>query len=250
MKRYIVGVLLILLLAVLSIKYARAATNPCTGQAIPEGAPIDWYYDFQEWKAANAATPASAPPESTAMCMPWASTTSTAPVIHSNDAGVMGYNYCKVGPVWQPQKLAVTWAFLIGKNLAKNAKAALASNETITAFQQLVQAGVSTPLSDPSLTPVWCPWEDEIRKNRPAPDPPPPPPPGPDVWKALGSNLYTLTAGKLAPVYVTVNGKLTQQKAIASQLCEGAPFVSGTVTYMPLAGGPATQVTSCKKVTQ
>lgn len=72
-----------------------------------------------------------------------------------------------------------------------------------------------------------------------------PTPPGPiaDIWRALGTAIYTTGNGKLvAP---------TGSKAAAGALCDGtATPIPGAVIYLPILGGIAGQVTSCKKAAQ
>lgn len=65
-----------------------------------------------------------------------------------------------------------------------------------------------------------------------------------DVWRALGTSIYTAANGKLvAPI--------AGARATAGAQCDttAVPIVSGAVTYLPLVGASAAQVTSCKKAT-
>lgn len=69
--------------------------------------------------------------------------------------------------------------------------------------------------------------------------------PAADIWRALGTSIYTAANGKLvAPV--------AGARAAAAAPCDASatPIVAGAVTYLPLVGAPATQVTSCKKASQ
>jgi hypothetical protein len=71
-----------------------------------------------------------------------------------------------------------------------------------------------------------------------------PGPPSPAVWRvpASGSSLYTAAAGKLV-------SKIAGRTASPNALCDATnPIAVGTSTYMPLVGGPASEVTLCKKV--
>lgn len=72
---------------------------------------------------------------------------------------------------------------------------------------------------------------------------PMPPAPVADIWRALGTAIYTAANGKLvAP---------TGTKASVGALCDGTvPAIPGAVTYLPLVGGSPAQVTSCKKASQ
>lgn len=70
----------------------------------------------------------------------------------------------------------------------------------------------------------------------------------PDVYKTPAAGTYTL--------YTVANGKLASiiagRKATANATCNSSvpAVMSGTSIYLPLAGGPLTEYTLCKKVTQ
>lgn len=209
-----------------------AQVDVCTGQPLPAGAVSPYYQDFKEWN--GLASP---------LCAPIKSDTSTGPFEEHNAAGIVAYSYCKIDGKWRKQWGAATWDSLIGKNMAANAKAALASATPLTTFQQLTIATVTTPLSDPSLTAVWCPALTKIRANKPADDVIA----GPDVWRTPASGAFTL--------YATVNGVRTAaisgRKATANATCNCASKIAvGTSTYCPLAGASVNEVTLCQKAIQ
>lgn len=168
-----------------------AQVDVCTGQPIPAGTTSPLYRDFKEWH--GLASP---------LCAPIKSDTATGPFEEHNAAGIVVYSYCKVEGKWRKQWGAATWDFLIGKNMAANAKAALASSTPLTMFQQLTLAAVTTPMSDPSLTAVWCPALANMQANRPADDVTPPPPPVAVYTHAVKAN----GASADRPAYKLING--------------------------------------------
>jgi hypothetical protein len=69
-------------------------------------------------------------------------------------------------------------------------------------------------------------------------------PPGGPKWgvPASGSSIYSAANGKLV-------SKIAGRTAPPNALCDATnPIAVGTSTYMPLVGGPASEVALCKKV--
>ena len=175
-------------------------------------------------------------------CAPTPTPTSTGPTLRWNTAGVGAYWYCKVGAQWHYKHAAATWDFLTGKPLQSMLSQALTATDPVAALNAvntIAMGYAHTPLSDPSLTPVWCPYQAEMIAGTPKPDPVA----GPGVWRTPNIGTFTL--------YTTANGALSGlvsgRKATAGALCDcTAPVAAGTSTYCPLAGAAPAEVTLCK----
>jgi hypothetical protein len=106
-------------------------------------------------------------------CAPIPSSTSTAPTIRVNDAGVMVWWYCKAAGRWSAQWGAATWAFIGAAPKAADINAVLTSSTPVATLNAIAAGYPRISLSDPSLTPVWCPFQAEMLNATPPPDPPP-----------------------------------------------------------------------------
>ena len=234
---------LILLLAALFTAAALARPfsvpvtpdNPC---GLPVPTPARTYYvDL----AASGVPPAIGPPVA---CVPGPVGTGTVPTIRWNLAGVMGWYHCpQPSGVWVTTWGAETWASLGSHNLTGDAAIVAASSDPAQALNALLVGHITLPLADPSLTPVWCPFADEMNASKPpASAPPAPPPTGQWRTPAAGTGtIYTTAAGKLA-------GLVAGRKAPPNALCDctAAKVAVGTSSYCALTGGPASEVTLCK----
>lgn len=216
------------------------ADNPC-GFATPARTP---YWDVTSLPAPTMTTPQPIP----GLCVPSPIGTGTLPTLRWNKYGLTGWNYCpQPGGKWTTYFAAATWKELSGYNLVSDAAVISAAADPLTTMGQIIAQRVNLPMSDPSLTPVWCPYWEEMVASKPADTvitPPPGPKPPQWVTPATGSfTLYKLVGGKLSSV-------ISGRKAPANAACD-CSVTSITVAgsaICPLAAGPADEGTMCKKV--
>ena len=177
---------------------------------------------------ASGAQPAVTRDPLTYPCAPVPTATSTAPTVRTNAAGATVWWYCKAGRDWAPSWAAATWAFMGASMTTENAKLITQSADPLAALNTLSKARAHTPLSDPALTPVWCPVQAEMFAGTPKSDPIPPPPLPAFVVAKNGSSAtrptYTLKDGKVGPA-------ATLKIPVGSACDMTVTIKVGTVTY-------------------
>ena len=141
------------IMAAFSTIALAAVDNPCNVTGTPQV--VYPYIDFANGGAIT--------------CAPIQSANSTWPTTRINAAGAMAYWYCKSpSGVWSAQWVAGTTAFLLGNNVAGEAAAAAgAASAPAQALEAVRRKYVNLPLADASLTPVWCPYVNEMVANTP-----------------------------------------------------------------------------------
>lgn len=221
--------LLFVMLLLVPVMALADAANPCNVPAPSVPAP---YTDWQKGM-------------SNVQCAPKPVGTGTLPYIRANQAGMMIWMWCPVpvagGTSWALSRVAATWSWLSVNNVATDGAAIAASANPITALNSALNKNVTLPLSDPSLTPVWCPYESEVWASRPADIVPPPPPPTVKYVSAGSGAIYSTSGGKLVRVLA---GRVATPGAACNSLVP--PIMVGASTYLPLAGGPTNEATFCK----
>lgn len=176
---------------------------------------------------------------STYACAP----TLSAVTVRINSAGVVAWWYC---PTDKPGRYAANWAATTHGWLAEHALqsdllSVVTSLDPLVSLNALTKKNADKPLSDPSLTPVWCPFFQEMADatpggwNHPEDNPPPP-----GTW---------LTSGRSS--YETANNSLTKFAGLVSTglACDCAsPIHAGTSTYCTFAGASKPSIVAqCKK---
>jgi hypothetical protein len=146
--RFIVALILTIVLSVLVYNSARAQVCPSSTAGPTTLQPMTKPY-----------------PE----CLPAPLGTGVGFTVRQNDAGVMTWHYCSDGFSYRYTFGVATWDALRTKGtgvvMVAAAQAGLASTQTAAASM------ADTPLSDPSLTPIWCPNFNEMVSKVPAPVP-------------------------------------------------------------------------------
>lgn len=159
-----VAIVAIVMLAYHHLAHAFDPTNPCN---LPSPPPPVGYQDL----FVNGGT---------FTCPPWpllglSDTTSTAPTIVTNSAGITAYWYCKASSGnWALNFSAVTMTELAKPSYLANLGAALAaaaaSSSPQQAFNATTTSNVNTPMNDPTMAPVWCPvWPQMLAGIPPGP---------------------------------------------------------------------------------
>jgi hypothetical protein len=96
-------------------------------------------------------------------CAPAPIGSGTMPTVRSNAAGTVAWWYCPhPDGKWHVNWAAATAELLSARNLMSEAHAVLTSKDPKGTFDAIVAKNVSVPLSDPKLTPVWCPFVGEM----------------------------------------------------------------------------------------
>lgn len=196
--------------------------NPC---GVPDPKIIRLYYD---WQTGQKAT-----------CAPGPIGKGTLPTIRYNSAGIHGWAWCPLADgTWGLQLAAVTWDRALQLQLVADAAAIAHAADPVDALARIADKNISTPLADPTLTPVWCPNIKEMYASRPL-DVVIAPPPVVSAWVTSGRSVYSSSGGRLgAFLGLTTTGLA----------CDCAkPIVVGTVTYCPFTGAAPNSVASCKR---
>jgi len=96
----------------------------------------------------------------------------TVPTFRSNAAGTVAWWYCpSPGGEWILNFAAATAARMSASSLFDDAYTVITSPNPKAAFDAIAAKNVTLPLTDPSLTPIWCPYFDEMVRSTPsAPD--------------------------------------------------------------------------------
>lgn len=189
-----------------------AATNPCAVPTPPGVA--EWYEDLVYGGAKF-------------QCAPIQSAVSTWPTVRiSASKGGVAWWYCKSGNQWYPNWVAGTSSFLKSNNLLGEAAAATASGEPVAALNVLMTKYVGLPLSDPSLTPVWCPHQAEMFAGVPVSE----------VWTVAKNGTSTTRPAKVANGADFVIG--TVRAPVGAECLTSTVIKVGTTTYMNYVGSP------------
>lgn len=204
--------------------------NPCN---VPDPKTIRLYYDWQSGQQAS--------------CAPGPVGKGTLPTIRFNAAGIHGWAWCPTADGgWSLMFAAATWETATRLQLISSAAAIARAADPVNALSAVANANINLPMSDPSLTPVWCPNIKEMYASKPA-DVAPPPPPVVSAWSVVPA----LSGSR--PLFSVVNGALaaTGQRvtALASPTttcdCAAARLVVGSATYCAPVG-KAPLVTLCQ----
>jgi hypothetical protein len=101
-------------------------------------------------------------------CAPAPVGAGTMPTLRSNDAGTVAWWYCpQPGGKWHANWAAATAEVLSAKNLMSEVYAVVTAKDPRGTFDAIAAKNVNLPLSDPKLTPVWCPFVNEMLKGAP-----------------------------------------------------------------------------------
>jgi len=101
-------------------------------------------------------------------CAPFPVGSGTLPTMRSNAAGSVAWWYCPTGAgKWRLNWAAGTADALSGKNLFDDAYRVITAENPRAAFDAITSKNVRLPLSDPKLTPVWCPFVQEMLAGAP-----------------------------------------------------------------------------------
>lgn len=202
-------------------------SNPCEVPA-PPGI-VKPYRDLQ----APARTDATPPVATGYACAPAPAGAGTLPTLRTNGAGAVVWWYCKAAGRWTPQWAAATAERLSVGSIAADAYAVAIAADPLAAVNALAAKNITLPLSDPSLTPVWCPFQQEMHDGTPAPDAPPAPAPAYLVAKNASYPTrpsYAVVAG--------VRAKTSKTTAAVGARCDATvTIVEGSTTYMQVAAG-------------
>jgi len=174
----------IVLLTCLSMLASAASADPQNPCNVPQPNVPAYYTDWQKGT-------------SNVRCAPAPVGTGTLPYIRANQAGMMVWMWCPSGNTWALSRVAATWAWLSTNNVVADGAAIAASADPIAALNAGLNKNVSLPMGDPSLTPVWCPYEAQVWASKPADIVPPPPPPPAGVWLTSGLSTYSSVNGAL-----------------------------------------------------
>jgi hypothetical protein len=102
-------------------------------------------------------------------CAPFPVGDGTFPTFRANGAGTVAWWYCpSASGNWQLNWAAATAASLSARNVVDQAYAVMTAADPKAAFHATVANNVKLPLSDPSLTPVWCPFVPQMISGAPA----------------------------------------------------------------------------------
>jgi hypothetical protein len=101
-------------------------------------------------------------------CAPAPIGNGTLPTFRSNTAGTVAWWYCpNAGGNWHVNWAAGTAASLSASNIVAEAYGVVTAADPKAAFHAAVAKKVNLPLSDPSLTPVWCPFVPQMVSGAP-----------------------------------------------------------------------------------
>ncbi len=206
-------------LSALALSPTNPPKNPC---GVAASAPVAYFNDT------NAA-----------LCAPAPFGTGTVPTVRVNKAGMMVWNYCPSSTgAWQAQWLAGTWATISGASYLADTAAIAAATDPLAQLNSILKTRVTTPIDDPTLTPVWCPFADEMYAGAPKPVSAPASAPAPAPTWVVAKNGTSLTR----PSFAVVNG--VRSFSSKTTIAVGAPcdlvaikLVEGRNTYGQVAPG-------------
>lgn len=143
---------LALLLACSSTLAAADPSNPCN---VPASTPRQTYVDVMQNGGGFG-------------CAPFPVGSGSVPTLRSNAAGSVAWWYCPAAEgKWRLNWAVGTADSLSGKNLYDDAQKVITAPNPRAAFNEVSARNVRLPLSDPKLTPVWCPFVGEMLAGAP-----------------------------------------------------------------------------------
>ena len=144
-------------------------------------------------------------------CMPAPGGPGVGLTVRYNASGVTSWWYCPGANGTHITSFgAATWARLSSGNLTPD-----------------------TPLADPSLSPVWCPWAAEMRAGLPKPPAPAP------AWAVASTTAYKVVKGALSSVAGPV--------ARGTPCDCSKPLFVGALRYCTFTGAASSDIVSlCK----
>ncbi len=102
-------------------------------------------------------------------CAPSPLGNGTLPTFRSNAAGTVAWWYCPSSSGhWRLNWGAATSASLSASHVLAELYTVMTAADPRAAFHAVVAKNVRLPLSDPSLTPVWCPFASQMVSGAPA----------------------------------------------------------------------------------
>jgi hypothetical protein len=101
-------------------------------------------------------------------CAPKPLGAGTLPSLRSNQAGTVAWWYCPIGVgAWRLNWAAATADRLSAHTLFAELQEVVTAKDPKAAFNAITARNAKTPLSDPSLTAVWCPFAAEMVSGAP-----------------------------------------------------------------------------------
>jgi hypothetical protein len=215
--------MLVSALALLAFPAVGQVSNPCN---VPEPSIIKMY---QDW-AAN----------SKAQCAPAPIGVGTSPFVRFNKAGMHGWVWCPmIDGTWSLAFGAATWDALKTIPLVSDAAEVAASADPVATLTAIASRNVNVPMSDPTLTPVWCPNVKDMYASRPADVvalPPPPPPTPVPAW-VVATNGTSPTRAAFAVVNGVRSFSSKATVAVGASCSTAVKLVEGRNTYLQVAPG-------------
>jgi hypothetical protein len=105
-----------------------------------------------------------------ATCVPAPFGPGTVPSVRANKYGMMAWMYCPVSTGgWSLSWVAGTWSGMTGIDLVSSTAAIAASTDPLASLNSILASNIKTPMSDPALAKVWCPYSKEMQTGAPAP---------------------------------------------------------------------------------
>ena len=102
-------------------------------------------------------------------CAPSPLGNGTLPTLRSNKAGTVAWWYCPSrNGKWHVNWAAATAARMSAGTLLSEFYEVVSAKDPRAAFDSITAKNVKVPLSDPSLTPVWCPFASDMNSGTPA----------------------------------------------------------------------------------
>lgn len=142
--------------------------NPCDVQKPPGVS-----FPYRDLMPATVPPVGGAAPASATQygCVPKPYGSGTALTVRVNASGAVAWWYCEAGGKWSPNWAAATTAQIVSFDLLADVYTVATSSNPIAALNFIAKKNLNLPLSDPSLTPVWCPFQAEMINKTPPPTP-------------------------------------------------------------------------------
>ena len=250
-----------ILLAVLAFVALGADAQPFQAPATADN-PCGFAPPVTRWPYGDlAVSMAAGSPVAATSCTPAPLGKGTQLTLNVNAAGIVGWYHCpQPDGRWRTTWMAETWASYNTHPTDADGKSIWQAADPVAMLNSVLAQRVNTPLADPTLTPVWCPFALEMIASQPLPVVALPGGgltaralrAGPTL-RSAGGPLYVAGAGRLG---AEVPGRTAPRDKPCD--CSGAviPKVTiGTQTYCPLAhpyrdieAVTNSEVTACRKV--
>lgn len=203
-------------------------------------------------------------PVAATTCTPAPLGKGTQLTLNVNAAGIVGWYHCpQPDGRWRTTWMAETWASYNTHPTEADGKSIWQATDPVATLNAVLAQRVNTPLADPTLTPVWCPFARQMIASQPAPVMVPIDPlarsraaVAPSNWKTLNTGPGTLHIAAPGRLVGEVPGRTAPRDKPCD--CSGSviPMVTiGTQTYCPLAplhrdieAVTNSEVTACRKV--